>query len=92
MKNSKDLTKRTLYYFWMATKKKPGFFLLDILTTFGYVALLTYVNNYLMGRVVDRIIVVSDGKVAEDGSHEELLAADGEYAKLWDRQTGAFLQ
>ena len=46
---------RTLHYFWMATKKMPVFFALDILTTFGYVALLTYVNNYLMGRVVDRV-------------------------------------
>lgn len=54
-KNTKDLTMRTLHYFWMATKKMPGFFLLDIITTFGYVALLTYVNNYLMGRVVDRV-------------------------------------
>ncbi len=55
MKNKKNLTGRTLHYFWMATKKMPGFFFLDILTTFGYVALLTYVNNFLMGKVVDRV-------------------------------------
>ena len=40
---------------------------------------------------LDRIIVISEGKVAEDGSHEELLSAGGEYAKLWDHQTGAFI-
>ena len=31
----------------------------------------------------DRIAVVIDGQVAELGSHEELVAADGEYAALW---------
>ncbi len=52
---NKSLTRRTLHYYWMATRKQPFFFVLDIVTTFGYVALLTYVNNYLMGRVVDRV-------------------------------------
>ena len=61
MKTNKRLTARTLHYYWMATKKLPGFFVLDIITTFGYVALLTYVNNYLMGKVVDR---VGQGSVA----------------------------
>jgi ATP-binding cassette subfamily B protein len=41
---------------------------------------------------LDRIIVLSDGKAAEDGTHEELLKANGEYALLWGRQTGAFLE
>ena len=41
---------------------------------------------------LDRIIVLADGKVAEDGSHAELIAGDGEYASLWNRQTGAFLE
>lgn len=31
----------------------------------------------------DRIAVVIDGKIAELGSHDELMAADGEYASLW---------
>ncbi|MGI5932140.1 MAG: ABC transporter ATP-binding protein, partial [Eubacterium sp.] len=41
---------------------------------------------------LDRIIVLSDGRAAEDGTHEELLKANGEYALLWGRQTGAFLE
>ena len=40
---------------------------------------------------LDRIIVLKDGKIAEVGSHAELLKASGAYAKLWSRQSGAFL-
>src|SRR6187401_1527908 len=31
----------------------------------------------------DRIAVVTDGRIAELGSHHELVAANGEYARLW---------
>ncbi|MEE0612261.1 MAG: ATP-binding cassette domain-containing protein, partial [Collinsella stercoris] len=40
---------------------------------------------------LDRIVVLADGEIVEDGTHAELTAAGGEYAALWDRQTGAFL-
>ncbi len=40
---------------------------------------------------LDRIVVLRDGKIVEQGSHKELLAKNGEYAKLWNRQSGAFL-
>jgi len=40
---------------------------------------------------LDRLIVMDQGKVIEQGSHQELLALNGVYAKLWDHQTGGFL-
>ncbi len=41
---------------------------------------------------LDRIVVLDKGKIVEDGSHSELLAKDGTYAKLWAHQTGGFLE
>jgi ATP-binding cassette subfamily B protein len=41
---------------------------------------------------LDRIVVLADGKVAEDGPHAELIGQGGEYALLWSRQTGAYLE
>jgi ATP-binding cassette subfamily B multidrug efflux pump len=40
---------------------------------------------------MDRIIVLDDGMVIEDGSHEALLAKGGIYSRLWSRQSGGFL-
>ena len=41
---------------------------------------------------LDRIVVLSDGRIAEEGTHADLIEQDGEYAKLWNRQTGSFLE
>ena len=38
---------------------------------------------------LDRIIVLKDGKIEEDGTHEQLLKNNGEYAGLWEHQTGS---
>ncbi len=41
-------------------------------------------------REMDRIIVLEDGRVAEEGSHNELIATGGIYAGFWNRQTASF--
>ncbi|OWJ74164.1 multidrug ABC transporter ATP-binding protein [Haematobacter massiliensis] len=40
---------------------------------------------------MDRIVVLDAGRIVEDGSHDELLAAGGIYAGLWARQSGGFI-
>ena len=40
---------------------------------------------------LDKIVVLHDGKIVEQGTHKELLKLGGEYASLWNRQSGAFL-
>ncbi|MEN8426262.1 ABC transporter ATP-binding protein [Acinetobacter schindleri] len=40
---------------------------------------------------MDRLIVLDQGKIVEQGTHDELVALNGIYAHLWQRQTGGFL-
>ncbi len=41
---------------------------------------------------LDRIVVLDNGKIIEDGSHAELLARNGTYARLWSHQSGGFIE
>jgi ATP-binding cassette subfamily B multidrug efflux pump len=40
---------------------------------------------------MDRLVVLENGKIAETGSHAELLALGGLYSRLWQHQTGGFV-
>lgn len=40
---------------------------------------------------LDRIVVLDDGQIIEDGTHTKLLEQNGVYAKLWKHQSGGFL-
>jgi ATP-binding cassette subfamily B multidrug efflux pump len=41
---------------------------------------------------MDRLVVLDQGKIVEQGTHAELLALNGHYARLWNRQSGGFLE
>lgn len=40
---------------------------------------------------VDRILVLEDGEIVEEGKHEVLLKKKGKYAQLWEHQVGGFI-
>ena len=40
---------------------------------------------------MDRLIIIDEGRIVEQGSHQELIAQQGIYAQLWAHQTGGFI-
>ncbi|MEO4001367.1 ABC transporter ATP-binding protein [Mesorhizobium sp. CAU 1732] len=40
---------------------------------------------------LDRLVVIDEGRIVEEGTHDDLIASDGLYAQLWKRQSGGFL-
>lgn len=42
-------------------------------------------------RLANRIILIENGKIAETGTHESLLKAQGKYAQMWNAQAGQYL-
>ena len=47
--------RRTLARFWDVTREQPGIALLSVVTSAGYILLLTFANTYVMGLIVDRV-------------------------------------
>jgi ATP-binding cassette subfamily B protein len=41
---------------------------------------------------MDRILVMDEGRVVEEGSHKDLLRQNGVYARLWAHQSGGFIE
>lgn len=39
----------------------------------------------------DRIIVMKEGKIVEQGKHSELIRKNGEYKRLWNLQKGGYI-
>jgi ATP-binding cassette subfamily B protein len=40
---------------------------------------------------MDQLVVLDRGQIAEKGTHQELLRLNGTYARLWQHQSGGFL-
>ena len=40
---------------------------------------------------MDRLVVLEQGQIVEEGTHAQLLSRGGHYAQLWERQSGGFL-
>jgi ABC-type multidrug transport system fused ATPase/permease subunit len=41
---------------------------------------------------MDRIIVLEEGKIVEEGTHTKLIKKNGHYADLWNHQVGGFIE
>jgi ABC-type multidrug transport system fused ATPase/permease subunit len=42
-------------------------------------------------RSMDRLVIIEGGEIVEDGSHDELIARGGVYARLWNSQVSGFI-
>ena len=71
MKKRKQSTaRRTLYYYWKATRKHLPFFLLGLITTLGFSFFLSFANPYIVGKIVDR---VAEGSVPAENVLEVFM-------------------
>lgn len=50
--------------------------------------IISVTHRLASARAMDRILVLDKGQVAEQGSHDDLIAANGVYAYLWQKQSG----
>ena len=57
--------------------------------TAGKMALLIS-HRFSTVRMADRIVVLSEGRITEDGGHEGLVASGGRYARMFERQAASY--
>lgn len=62
--------------------------LAELMTGFGEATLILASHRLRTVRNMDRIIVMSQGRVVESGTHDALLAGGGAYAQMWQIQEG----
>ena len=62
----------------------------EVLETLHGVTVVLVSHRFSTVRRADRIVVLADGQVVEDGTHAELMAARGPYAEMFSLQAGAF--
>ena len=55
-------------------------------------AVLLISHRFSSVRMADRIYVLQDGKIAESGTHDELMVSDGLYAELFSLQAAAYME
>ena len=72
--NKKSTARRTLHYYWAATSKHLGLFIGLMLSSIGFIVLLSYGNPLLMSMIVDR---VSETPVAPDQVFEVFGSVGG---------------
>ena len=59
----------------------------------GYERILAWSLRHRLSTIaaMDRLVVMDEGRIVEEGSHADLLRRGGIYAGLWQRQSGGFL-
>lgn len=61
----------------------------DLLDTTASQATLLITHRLAGLQAVDEVVVIDGGRAVERGTHDQLLALDGRYARMWLRETGA---
>ena len=64
----------------------PGEFYVNIGKTVIFIS-----HRLSTTRIADRIIMLENGQIVVQGTHEELLGQDGKYAQMWKVQAGAYI-
>lgn len=86
MANSRDVNRNILRHFWDVSQHERTNLVLALIFVPLNTSFLSTIQR------LDRIVVLDDGKILEDGSHADLLQRNELYAKLWAHQSGGFIE